>query len=264
MDIIGTSVSGIATRLHVPSLRLTFDIGECPHALVSDIETVCITHGHMDHTAAAPYLAAMRALGNMKAPTFYVPSHMADDFKALMDISGRLDGEPIPHLIVPVTPGVALPVRKGLTLHAYPMAHRVRSVAYGVWQDVKRLRPEYAGLPGAELGRLRKEGMILDDLVNVFSFAYTGDTTAEGLDQNPALYTAKTLAIEATFMGGEQSRDQARLKGHLHFADILDRADQFKNDEIVFVHHSARYEPHNLQACLDTLPDTLRQRCRWL
>lgn len=263
MEIVGTSVSGVATRLRVPELKLTFDMGICPPDEVAQHEYVCLTHGHMDHIAAAPYLAALRALGGMVKPKFIMPEHMNDGFKALMDAFGKLDGAFIAHDRYLMGTDGPLPLRKGLDIQVYPMVHRVPSVAYGVHQTRKVLRPEYVGLPGAELGRLRKEGTVLEDEVTELTFAYTGDTTAEGLDNNSVLYTAKCLAIEVTFMD-PVTREHAREYGHILLADILDRADKFQNDEIVFVHHSARYGGVEKGAALASLPESLRNRCRWL
>jgi ribonuclease Z len=262
MIITGTSVSGLATRLHVQELKLTFDIGDCPIAVVPACDTVCITHGHMDHVAGAPYLAAIRALGGMTPPTFYIPAHLEDDFRAMMDAFGKLDGHPLAYKLAAASR--LINVRKGLDLGVYPMVHRVPSVAYGAWVTTKKLRPDFVGLPGAELGRLRKAGTVLDDEVTNFAFAYTGDTTAEGLDNNPVLYTAKTLAIEVTFMGDDHDQAFARERGHLHLTDIIERANKFLNEEIVFVHHSARYSDDDKNAAIAALPESLRNRCRWL
>jgi len=264
MQLFGESVSGIGTRIRVLDLDLTFDIGSCPPGAASTASIVCVTHGHMDHIGQAAYLASIRELGGQTPPHFILPAWLEGPFKALFAAHMGLDGGyEIPHKVTLIDVGVTVPVRKGMSVRGYRATHRIPALSYGVWRDQKKIKPEYTGLPGAELGALRKSGMVIEDVVPTLVFAFSGDTTGEVFDLNPELYTAKTLATEVTFLADYKPED-ARKWGHVHIQDIIDRADKFQNEEIIFTHPSARYSEAQKAEALASLPDNLRGRCRWL
>lgn len=264
MQLFGESVSGIGTRIQVLELGLTFDIGGGQPKMAPTANTVCITHGHMDHIGQAAYLASIRELSGLAPPHFILPAWLEAPFKALFAAHQGLDGGyEIPHKVTLINVGEKVSLGRGLTLEAFQATHRIPALSYGVWRDVKKLKPEYVGRPGVELGALRKSGVTIDDVVPTLVFAFSGDTTIDVFDLNPILYTAKTLAMEVTFFGDYKVED-ARKWGHIHIQDVIDRADKFQNEEIIFTHPSARYDAKMKAAALASIPDNLRDRCRWL
>lgn len=263
MQLLGESVSGIGTRLLAQELGLTFDIGSCPASAVSTAGTVCITHGHMDHIGQAVYLASLREMQGLPPPNFILPAWLAGGFRALFEAFHELEGTTPPYTVTLINVGEKVSLGRGLTLEAFQATHRIPALTYGVWRDQKYLKSEYVGRPGVELGLLRRSGVIIDDVVPTLVFAFSGDTTADVFDMNPILYTAKTLAMEVTFFADYKPED-ARKWGHIHVQQVLDRADKFQNDEIIFTHPSARYDAKMKAAALATIPDNLRDRCRWL
>ena len=78
MQLFGESVSGIGTRIQVLELGLTFDIGSCPAHAASTANTVCITHGHMDHIGQAVYLASLREMQGLPPPNFILPAWLIE------------------------------------------------------------------------------------------------------------------------------------------------------------------------------------------
>jgi ribonuclease Z len=263
MEVHGTSVSGLGTRLYVPELKLTLDIGQCSAMEAGECSTVAITHGHMDHVHGAAFLASIRSLIGIGEPHFILHAEMVESFNAMFKAYEGLDHTDLPRRVTVVKHGDRLTIGRGLTLEVFQATHRIPSVGYGVWKDIKKLRPEFVGLPGAKLGELRKGGTVLEDVVPTLVFAYTGDTTIEMLDRTPLLYQAKTLAMEVTFFG-DYTIEQAHQWGHTHAKEVYERADKFQNDEIVFVHHSARHSPEEKASVLANLPEALKGKCRWL
>jgi len=85
LKIKGGSISGIGTCLVLPEFDLVLDIGFCPKD-AARVQTVLITHPHIDHLAGAVQHAAIRDLLGMKPSRFVVPYHMVDGLKALLDL----------------------------------------------------------------------------------------------------------------------------------------------------------------------------------
>ena len=132
-----------------------------------------------------------------------------------------------------------------------------------MWERRHKLKPEYVGLPGEELKRLREAGTAMANEVSVPLVCYTGDTGPAGLDAEPALYEAKILIVEMSFARPEHSRERIHAFGHLHLDDFAERADRFHNELIVAAHVTSRDEPLDFQRWVnERLPDSLRQRVR--
>jgi ribonuclease Z len=95
---------------------------------------------------------------------------------------------------------------------------------------------------------------------------YTGDTSPAGLDAEPALYEAQVLITELTFYRPEHRKEKIHKFGHTHIDDIIERADRFKNERIIFTHVSTRYLDDQCdKAIRRKLPADLRDRVEvWL
>ena len=62
----------------------------------------------------------------------------------------------------------------GYFVRPFPTHHRVPSQGYLVYKQNKRLKSEYQGLPGPEIGKLAREGVNIHDVVITPEIAYTG------------------------------------------------------------------------------------------
>jgi ribonuclease Z len=71
--------------------------------------------------------------------------------------------------------------------------------------------------------------------------AYLGDSAPGGLDRCPAMYDARVLITELTFIAPSHRKEKIHKFGHIHLDDLLERRDRFKNELIIASHFSARY-----------------------
>eukprot|EP00953_Heterococcus_sp_UTEX-ZZ885_P021585 12036-Heterococcus_DN1.PRE.2 len=160
----------------------------------------------------------------------------------------------------------------GVTVVAFATEHRVVSQGYIIrHRRSLGLKPEYKGLEGAELGRLREAGVELSVMRNSIEVAYTGDTNMSGIAHHTELWQAKLIIIEcmcsvrtasslrytsacsklqcalswATYLDG--TTEHARKWQHVHIDDIVQCAAQFSAAaEVVLCHVSSRYSQHQV------------------
>ena len=148
----------------------------------------------------------------------------------------------------------------------FATTHTIPSVGYLVWERRNKLKEEYQGLPGDKIRDLRLSGVEVTREVRVPLVAYTGDTSPAGLDNNPAVYQAKILITELSFIRPNHRREKIHKFGHMHLDDYIERADKFKNELIICGHLSTRYNANEVRKVVEAkLPPILKDRVRlWL
>jgi ribonuclease Z len=264
MPLVGFSVAGIETAIEVPSLGLVLDMGRCSRTAVNQ-QVVLVSHGHLDHVGAITQHAARRALMKMPDGVYLVPRMLVTAVERIFNGASELDGNPIPHRVVPIEPGEDFALATTRFVRPFPTFHRVPSQGYTVWERRHRLRPEFRGRRGDELGKLRTEGIAIDEPHDVPILSFTGDTRVEVLERVPELASVATLILETSFLDARVSVDDAREMGHIHLDEVLQRDELFAQQDIVFSHFSARYAPEEVRQILESrLPETLRERVRAL
>jgi ribonuclease Z len=256
----GVSIGGVETCLQLPGYDLCFDIGRAPRSAVHR-SRVAFTHAHLDHMGGIAMHVATRALTSLAPPTYLLPASNLADLEAMLQAWRRLDRSRLPCHLVPLRPGDAFDLGGGNQLRAFATQHRIPSLGYAIYSVRHKLRSEYQGLPGAELRRLREAGEPITTQLECCDVAFTGDTCIDALDEQPWLYRARLLVIEATFLDDRVSVQACRGKGHVHLDEILERADRFENQAILLTHFSARYALSEIRAILERrLPPSLRER----
>ena len=77
--------------------------------------------------------------------------------------------------------------------------------------------------------------------------------------------TARLLIMEVTFLDERVDVARARGSGHVHLDEVVERAELFENEAILFTHFSARYSPGEVRRIVSgRLPDCLRDRVHLL
>jgi ribonuclease Z len=188
----------------------------------------------------------------------------APDLAGLRNLLGcfrRLDRSRLACDLVPMEPGDRYPLAPEVELRAFATRHTVPSLGYGVFSSKQKLKAEYHGLPGPRLAELRRAGAPITETVWTCDVACLGDTLVDALDEQPWLYEARLLILEATFLDAEVSVAECRAKGHVHLVEILERADRFRNQALLLTHFSARYSVDQIRGILEGAlpPDLLRR-----
>ena len=221
--IEGRSRSGHETFFRIRELGVALDIGRCPDLVVSAPQ-VFITHAHLDHCAGMAFYCAQRHLQRMPLGRLYVPEEAADGVRELLALHERLANTHFDQSeVLGLGAGDAVPIAHGREVVVHRSTHRVPTNAYEVREDATSL------------------------------LFYTGDTDRGIFERNEAMFQSEVLIVECSFVAdGDQAR--AVKYKHVHFDDVAEFAESFKNEMIVLSHFSRRYSRSEIR-------DEIRRRC---
>ena len=255
----GYSVAGITTSIAFPEADLCFDVAQgLPFQI--PYPNILISHGHMDHASGLPYLIAMKSMTSQPVPQVYMPESLVKPMSEIMRIWAGIDQHTYSFNFIPVVNGRDYPLKPPFFFRPFPTFHRVPSHGYTIYEKKKHLKPEYRPLTPMELGRLRKEGTVLDDFVNEPILSFTGDSKIEFMD-TPDVRNSRVLLMEVTYWDQKKSVENAREWGHIHFDEVLPRLESLKCEKIVFIHASARYSSAYINEIIDArVPEHLKSR----
>jgi len=250
--IRAVSVGGFETCIELPRWKLCLDIGRCPPT-ATRYPRVLFTHAHTDHMGGVIHHCATRDLMRMPPPRYWVPAEDADAFRELLEVWRRLDRSALPCSVHPVRPGDRIGLGGERWAQAFRAFHRVPALGYALGTTRRKLRPDLAGAAREEIVARREAGEVIHETREVVEIAFCGDTTIEVVEREPLVRQAQILLLEVTFLDDRVSVERARLKGHIHLDEVVERADLFDNEAILFTHVSARYG-------LEEAHDILRRR----
>ncbi len=260
ITIIGVSVGGVYTAIHVPELSAVFDAGMAPRSFVG-ARYLFLSHGHADHIGALPALLGVRGLCRAPAPLTFVPEEIKGDIADGLAAFSRGQRRALELPMVGMAPSQEAALYGDLHVRCFRTIHSVVSLGYQLFRRVEKLRPEFLGLSGAEIARHKKEGRNLFHSVERLELAYVTDSLVDVLDDHPSLYESRVLILECTFVDTEKSKEESRRKYHVHLDEIIDRADRFQNQHLVLMHFSQAYRPREVREILKRrLPPQLRKR----
>jgi ribonuclease Z len=265
LTIEGYSRAAVQTYWRIPELKIGFDLGAQPWDFMGT-PTWFVTHTHLDHVAALPVYVARRRMMRMEPPVLYLPEEAVEDVRRLLLIFQRLDRGRMVCQLNGLKAGDEIDLSRETVITTFATSHTIPSLGYVVWDRRNKLKEEYLGLPGEKIRDLRLSGVPVTREVRVPLVAYTGDTSPAGIDAYPPVFEAKILIMELSFIRPNHRREKIHKFGHMHLDDLLERADQFKNELIICAHFSTRYHPQEVRRLLDAkLPPGLRERVKlWL
>jgi len=262
ITVEGYSRGAVQTYWRLPELKVGFDFGAQPWSFMGT-GTWFMTHAHLDHVAALPVYVARRRMMKMEPPTIYMPEVCIDPVEKILKLFTKLDRGRMPCRLLPLKPGDEVELSREHVVTVSATKHTVPSLGYVVWERRRKLKPELQGLSGDQIRDLRLSGQEVTDELRHPLVAYLGDSSPEGLDNCPAMFQAKILIAEMTFVHRSHKKDKMHKFGHMHLDDFLERRSKFQNDIIIASHFSARYEDKQVVRILKkAVPDMLDGRLR--
>jgi ribonuclease Z len=265
LTIEGYSRAAVQSYWRVPELKIGFDLGAQPWDFMGT-PTWLVTHTHLDHIAALPVYVARRRMMKMEPPVVYVPAPSVEDVRRLLLVMQRLDrGRQVCDLRG-AEADREIELSRDHVITPFATTHTIPALGYVVWERRFKLKEEYHGLPGDKIRDLRLSGVAVTREVRAPLLAYTGDTSPAGIDACPAVFQAKVLITELSFIRPNHRREKIHKFGHMHLDDFLERADRFENELIICGHLSTRYHPQEVRRVVEPkLPPRLRERVRlWI
>jgi ribonuclease Z len=243
LTLAGYSRSTVATYLFVPELSILFDVGICPSTAAAATD-VFLSHLHLDHALALPHYACHRNMLHLPPGRIHVPVGTRAAVAAWIDQLAALQGPERTHFdfeLTEMAPGDERPLRGRHFVRALRTDHTVPSLGFAVFERREKLRPEFAGFPGEEIGRRKREGEHVTDLADVPLVTYLGDTGPRVFDDHPEVGESDVLVCECTFLAPEH-RENARETKHIHIQDLAERAALLRSRKLVLTHFSMRYK----------------------
>lgn len=219
---------------------------------VGQITRVCVTHFHGDHALGLPGVIQRLSLDRVPHPvSVHYPASGQVYFDRLSQATPFHPGSEV--IGVPVTGDGPLTIASPLTLTARALDHRIDCFGYRVAEpDGRRMLPDRlaaAGVAGADIARVQKEGRVLvggrtvalDD-VSVErkgqAFAFVMDTrVCPGAFELAA--GADLLVAESTFQDDDEAL--AHEYAHLTARQAGRIAAESGVRELVLTHFSQRY-----------------------
>ncbi len=265
LTVEGYSRAAVQTYWRIPELKLGFDLGAQPWDFMGTA-TWFVTHTHLDHIAALPVYVARRRLMKMEPPAIYLPEHAVGLVERLLHVVSRLDRGRLPCELIAVRPGDEIELSRELVVTASATRHTVPSLGYLVWERRRKLKSEYQTLAGDQIRDLRLSGVEVTEERRIPLLGYLGDSEPHGLDDNPAMYEARILIAEMTFVSPSHRKEKIHKHGHMHLDDFAERRERFKNERIIVAHFSTRCNEHQIRDLVEkTFPDLLDGRLHlWL
>lgn len=254
INISGVTLEGFAqggwqTSIYVPEVRAVFDAG---FPVAANVDHYFITHGHPDHICALPYIAGKRSItGNKAFLHIHVPETIASKVESVLISMVELYGDRAENSRIQVhgvKPDDLIHLSKRFAVRAISTTHRGPSIGWAVEETVSKLKPEFHGMEGNEIGRIRARGTPVTDDKTFTKLCIPGDTRIEFLLEQEQARKAKVLVHEVTVWEEDDiNLDGCRRYGHTHIEEMVKHCEKFEGEALVLCHRSMRWSQAHIE-----------------
>jgi len=259
IPLVGFSVAGEETVIAAPEHSVCFDVGRSPREIIP-IDNVCLSHGHMDHAAGIAYYFSQRNFIGNAPGRVIVHRGLAQAIQSLMAVWADIEGHHSPGTVLGVEPLEDVPIRRGLLVRPFQTNHNAESLGFSLIETRTKLKPEYHGLSGPEIVALKKNGVAIENDLEIPRLTYTGDTALGRFLNHDFVRNSHAVLIECTFFDREH-RERARAGRHLHVDDLPEVISAIPEGLISIIHVTRRTDLRVAKRALDkVVPKADRDR----
>lgn len=236
--VIGTSVAGEATSVHIPELDVCFDVGCCPRAALPS-KFMCITHGHMDHIGSLAYFCSQRFFQGMGEATLVCNHRVAPAIHGMMKGYIDLERQETPYKLIALEPEQQIEIKNNVFLKGIAVEHAHGSMGYVVIERRSKLKDEFIGLPQEKLRELKERGTAITRTIEIPLVAYMGDSAPGPHLVREEVRKAQIVICECTFTEPDH-KDRAKVGMHMHADDVAEWLRVLECQSLVLIHFSRR------------------------
>jgi len=245
------SVAGEESVIVLPEHNVCFDPGRAPRETIP-IDNMCLTHGHMDHAAGVAYYFSQRTFVGIAPGRVICHREIAQHIQRLMAVWADIERHPSPGVVYGVDPLEDVQIRRGLLLRPFEVNHTAGALGYTLVDVRRKLKPELSGKTGPELVALKKQGIEIENVVEVPVLTCTGDTAVGRWMDLDFVRGTGVLLVECTFFEPEH-RERARAGRHIHVCDVPAIMEAAPAARVVLTHMTRRTDPRWARQTLEQL-----------
>ena len=251
--LVGRSRAGDATAFCIPELKWVFDCGT--RVQTWKPKTIFLTHTHSDHVHSL-----FQFRDEDRPPTIYLPKVAVPFVEACLkayqemtdcgESATETETKKQDYILRGTEPNEEILLSQGgnkFTIRTISMDHRIPCLGYSIFKIQSRLKDEYKGLPGKEIGQLKKSGVEITTSVEKPYFCFMGDTTAKVFADYPEIpIQHSTIVVECSFIDAK-SKERAKITKHMHWDDLQPIVASHPNTMFVLIHFSLKYSALTLR-----------------
>lgn len=236
--LLGYTLGGEESIIIAPEFNVAFDVGRAPREIIS-IDNVCITHGHMDHAAGVAYYFSQRGFQGIAGGRVIIHRSLAQYIQQLMAIWAEIERHPSPGVVHGVEHLEDVEIRRGLVVRAFEVNHCNGALGYSLIEKRHKLKAEFVGKTGPQLVELKRQGIAIEEHVEVTLLTYTGDTAIGKFLDLEFVRNSRAVLLECTFFEREHL-DRARAGRHVHVNDLPQLFAALPDSQIMLTHTTRR------------------------